>query len=81
MGYKLAFTVYDTGKPADCHHFNVTETWNTSSFNSLEEAICYAKAWLGDCFSDMLHPPRYLSWKGEKVFYHGSSFIEIVETP
>jgi hypothetical protein len=42
------FKVYDNGRPADCHHHDVDNSWETAEFQTLAEAQEYAKNWCGD---------------------------------
>ena len=41
------FRVYDCGKPADCKHHLVHSSWAESEFSTYEEAVKYAREWLG----------------------------------
>ena len=41
------YQVLDNGKPADCFHCNVHESWNKSTYSTFEEALEYARDWLG----------------------------------
>lgn len=69
----MAFVVYENDKRADCWNFAVDYSWNNSSFDTKEEAIAYAKEWLGD------YAPQH-DWQGEKYSYSGyGDFIEIRE--
>ena len=42
------YQVLDNELPADCHHHNVDDSWNKSTFDSLKDAVEYARKWLGD---------------------------------
>lgn len=35
--------VLENGKPADCFHYKLHESWNKSQYETLEEAAEYAK--------------------------------------
>lgn len=41
------FQVFDNGKPADRVGCKVHDSWNKSSYDTLEEAREYVKMWLG----------------------------------
>jgi hypothetical protein len=41
------YQVFDNGKPADCFHCNVHESWNNSVYDTFEKALEYANKWLG----------------------------------
>jgi hypothetical protein len=41
------YQVFDSGKPADCHHQSVNATWANSKFDTWAEALTYATNWLG----------------------------------
>jgi hypothetical protein len=69
------FQVLDNGKPADCFHCGVHESWNKSSYPTLKEAKFYALRWLGD-FCYCIKP----DWNGSPVNYDGyGDMIEIRE--
>ena len=44
---RIMYQVFDNGKPADCLHCKVHESWNKSAYDTFEEALEYANKWLG----------------------------------
>lgn len=71
----MKYQVFDNNKPADCHNHKVHKSWNNSIFDSFEDAVKYARHWLGnqfDCISD--------DWDGKELEYSGcGDKIEIKE--
>lgn len=50
MTKKIVYTVYDDGILADNKHYTLLkhiQEWDTSSFDTLEEAQAYAALWIG----------------------------------
>lgn len=41
------YVVYDNGRPADCWNHSVHSSWNKSFYTSHQEALIYARKWLG----------------------------------
>lgn len=41
------FQVFENDKPCDKTGFTWAKTWETSKFNTFQEALQYAKKWLG----------------------------------
>ncbi len=41
------YQVLENDKPADCKHCKVHDSWHTSKFATFEEALKYARKWLG----------------------------------
>lgn len=43
----MKYAVYDCGKPARFPEVDVHPSWNNNEFNTFEEALAYARHWLG----------------------------------
>ena len=43
----MKYQVFESGKPADCHHCDIDKSWNKSIFDTFEEAKDYAVKWFG----------------------------------
>ena len=41
------YQVLCNGRPADCYNHDVHQSWNKSVYFTFEEAVEYAKDWLG----------------------------------
>lgn len=47
----MKYQVLESGKPADCSSFYMEDkSWSKSTFDSLEEAIDYARKWFAEYF-------------------------------
>ena len=46
----MRYQVLDTGKPANCFNYNVSKSWDQSTFDNFEDALAYANNWLGDVY-------------------------------
>ena len=42
----MKYQVLDNDKPADCFNHKVDKSWNTNVFDTFDEALEYARAWL-----------------------------------
>lgn len=43
----MKYQVLDNNRPADCFHCKVHESWNKSKYDTFDEALNYARKWLG----------------------------------
>jgi hypothetical protein len=68
----MKFQVLDTDLPADCYHHEVGDSWDQSSFDSMEDAREYAINWLGP-YKSVIRD----DWQGESIRYSAFSRIEI----
>ena len=41
----MKYQVFQDGKPADCHNFDVHESWSKSTYNTFDDAVAYAHRW------------------------------------
>lgn len=64
----MKYQVFENDKPADNKRFSYLKglDWNNSSFDTFEEALKYAKSWLGD-FDSI--PPNFAP--NQKYDYSG----------
>jgi hypothetical protein len=69
----MKYQVFECDKPADCKHHDVDESWDNSAFDTLQEALEYARNWLG-----AIHAPKP-EWGGERFYYHGKYYVEVRE--
>lgn len=70
--YRKMFVVYDNDRRADCKNHKVNASWDNCAFPTRNEAIAYARKWLGswDCIP--------YDWDGSRMSYGGGGdFIEI----
>lgn len=68
------YIVYDNGRLARSPECNVDPSWDNCSFSTLEEAVVYARHWLGE--GDTL-PEQ---WDGSSYDYNGyGDTLEIKE--
>jgi hypothetical protein len=61
----IKFVVYDNNKPARFPAHKVDQSWDNCEFDTLLEAVIYARQWLGqwDCLPSV--------WDGSPVDYSG----------
>ena len=74
----MKFQVFDSGKPADSKGHPKTVMFglglDNSVFESFEEAVKYARAWLG-CFD----PESEYKWEVNKVYYYYEDFYMVIK--
>lgn len=74
MGTKIFFAVYEDGKPCSPEGFKwakASNGWGQYKFETFEQALNYAKSWLGE----WANFPE--TWDGKLYKYCGESTIEI----
>jgi len=65
------FQVFDNDRPADCFNHEVHKSWEQSKFKTFDEALEYARNWLGYPEGDIppleLNVPWDYSGYGDKI--------------
>lgn len=59
----MRYQVLDNSMPADCFNHKVDDSWEQSTFDSFDDALCYARKW-----AEVESPAAAMMAKTESVY-------------